>query len=69
LQPEAIKLSAKQVLDVPLPIDETAWDAGATALEAGCVLEAGQAMSQAYGTSDDVFAWWVSRLPRRNEGY
>jgi hypothetical protein len=69
LQPEAIKLSAKQVLDVPLPIDETAWNAGAAALEAGCVLEAGRAMSHAYATSDDVFEWWVSRLPRRDGGY
>jgi hypothetical protein len=63
LTPNAIKLSARQVLDIPLPIDDDAWQQGADALAAGHVLEAGEAMSEAYDTGDDVLAWWRNRLP------
>jgi hypothetical protein len=63
LNPDAIKLSARQVLDAPLPADEVAWDEGARALAAGRILEAGRAMSRAFGTGEDVFEWWSARLP------
>jgi hypothetical protein len=65
LNPDAIKLSARQVLDVPLPADEASWYEAATALSAGCIQDAGRAMSRAFGTGEDVFEWWRARLPAR----
>ena len=46
LAPDAIKLSARQVLEVPLPADTAAWHEGAEALAAGRILDAGRAMSR-----------------------
>ena len=69
LHPDAIKLSARQVLEVPLPVDEPAWREGAAAMAAGRILEAGAAMTRAYGSTDDVFEWWRGRLPRAARGY
>ncbi|HEY2814198.1 MAG TPA: N-6 DNA methylase [Acidimicrobiales bacterium] len=63
LSPDAIKLSAAQVLEVPLPWDDVAWQRGADALAAGRLVEAGEAMTRAYGSGDEVFEWWRSRLP------
>jgi hypothetical protein len=68
LNPGAIKLSARQVLDVPLPADEAAWHEAATALAVGRILDAGRAMSRAFGTGEDVFEWWRARLPTRGRG-
>ncbi len=69
LHPDAIKLSARQVLEVPLPVDEPAWREGAAAMAAGRILDAGAAMSRAYRSTDDVFEWWQGRLPRTARGY
>jgi hypothetical protein len=69
LNPDAIKLSARQVLEVPLPGDEGAWRDGTDALAAGRILDAGRAMSRAFGTGDEVFDWWRARLPRTLERY
>jgi predicted RNA methylase len=63
LNPDSIKLSARQVLDVPLPADEAAWLEAARTLAAGRILDAGRAMSLAFGTGEDVFEWWCARLP------
>lgn len=63
LAADAIKLSARQVLDIPLPIDEQGWAAGADALRGGDLLGAGRRMTEAYGAGDDVFDWWARRLP------
>jgi predicted RNA methylase len=69
LNPDAIKLSARQLLDVPLPADEEAWGEGAEALRTGKILDAGRAMSRAFGTGDEVFDWWQARLPRTVQRY
>jgi hypothetical protein len=74
---DAIKLSASQVLRLPLPRDASSWQRGAEALQAAqratdgpsrrLALRAfGHAMARSYGLSDpcalDVEAWWTSRL-------
>jgi hypothetical protein len=65
----AIKLSAAQVLTLPLP--ERPWDDAAAALAAGDVDGCAEAMDAAYGT--DLFDWWHERyagaaVRRRVEG-
>jgi hypothetical protein len=61
LTSDAIKLSARQVLEIPLPplLDE--WERGAGALRAGDLMEAGRVMTEAYGCNADVMAWWANR--------
>jgi hypothetical protein len=73
LTADAIKLSARQVLEVPLPIDETRWRLATDLLAAHCVGSAsapdpaafGAEMCAAYGLDPDhpVLAWWLDRLP------
>jgi len=63
LAPDAIKLSARQVLAVPLPTHDAAWQRGADALAAGRVLDAGREMNEAFGAEEEVFDWWRARLP------
>lgn len=72
LSADAIKLSAKQVLDAPLPRDVGAWAAGAEHLrQAGRGLGDAPAfaaiMNQAYELEPDgdLTAWWLARLPDR----
>src|SRR5205823_2389036 len=57
----AIKLSARQVLAIPLPTDEAAWAEAARALDAGDVQTAGRRMNDAYGAGSDVLVWWAAR--------
>jgi hypothetical protein len=64
LAPDAIKLSARQVLEVPLPADTVAWDRAAVALAAGRILDVGRAMTRAFASSEGVFDWWQARLAR-----
>lgn len=65
LSVDTIKLSARQVLDLPLPADRSAWDEGAAgARDAQMAADAagriaamqrlGQAMNRAYGVDDDA---------------
>lgn len=61
LTSDAIKLSARQVLEVPLPPGDTEWGRAARALASGDVLEAGRLMTAAYGCSPDVTQWWTNR--------
>jgi hypothetical protein len=66
LSSEAIKLSARQVLEVPVPADRRSWCAAADRLRDGGPgsLEAGAAlMTRAYGAGPDVLEWWRRRLP------
>jgi hypothetical protein len=77
LSGDAIKLSAAQVLTIPLPTVEAAWRRGASAAEAAqraaeggngeawraALLELGSAMTEAYGVGSDVTDWWIDRLP------
>jgi N-6 DNA Methylase len=71
----AIKLAARQVLTLPLPIDEAAWDRGAALARAAQHADAkehevlmdalGRVMDDAYGCHDpEVFAWWAARRRR-----
>jgi hypothetical protein len=57
---DAVKLSARQVLDAPLPGDRGAWAEAAAALEAGDVASCARALS---GTHHRLFGWWQARLP------
>jgi hypothetical protein len=61
LSARAIKLSASQVLDAPLP--DRPWDGAADALAAGDVDECARRMDVAYGT--DLYEWWDSRRASR----
>ncbi|MEY2461565.1 MAG: hypothetical protein QOG30_3395 [Acidimicrobiaceae bacterium] len=64
LTADAIKLSARQVLEIPLPTNEAAWARAAAAIAAGDVLEAGRLMTSAYGCDGDVTQWWANRWQR-----
>ena len=46
---------------MPLPSDQAAWHAGATALRDGDVESCAQQMNGAYEASDEVLAWWYGR--------
>ncbi len=73
----SVKLAASQVLAIPLPEHGEAWEravahvrAGAAAAQEGdgeswalALDAAGQAMCEAYGTTDEVWHWWRSRRP------
>jgi predicted RNA methylase len=63
LHADAIKLSARQVLDLPLPAGDDEWAGAARALEAGRIIDAAFAMDRAYGAGDEVLEWWRGRLP------
>ncbi len=78
LSGDTIKLSARQVLALPTPVDLDAWDDGAhlvAALANGAVdraeglAELGRVMIAAAGRAVDdpegLFAWWWSRMPLR----
>lgn len=56
LSPKAIKLSAKQVLTIPLPARSAAWSEAADALRDGDVHAAAVAMDDAYGAT--AYEWW-----------
>lgn len=76
LSHDTIKLSAKQVLELPTPTDAVRWDRGAALAESAAgatdpeawhaaLLELGTVMTESYGLSGDhdVVQWWASRLP------
>lgn len=62
LAAEAVKLSAAQVLEAPLPLDGDAWAAATESLRAGDVV--GCAAHLAAG-DDRLLRWWQARLPAR----
>ncbi len=70
LSANAVKLSASQVLDVPLPPAGGDWDEAAAVLRAGTgdrasLLAAAAAMVRAYAVEDgeQLVRWWADRLP------
>ena len=68
-----IKLSARQVAALPIPVDDDAWSAGADLARAIAAAppgtadrwtELGRTMNRAYGIHDDgLVAWWWARHP------
>lgn len=75
LSADTLKLSARQVLDLPLPVDDTAWSKGAALAQAAAEADdpdrwrdglkaLGREMDRAYGVAGQGLAeWWVERLP------
>jgi hypothetical protein len=83
MSPDAIKLSARQVLALPLPRPGPAWDAGAAALREAsmsadtwtrwsCLRVMGERMVEASGATGGgpALSWWLERLEtdRRRRG-
>lgn len=74
---DAIKPSARQLLDIPLPEDRGAWEEGealartvADAQDAAerrrLLVDLGTVMTRAYGIPEEgLVAWWRGRLPER----
>lgn len=78
LSSEALKLSASEVLDLPLPADRGAWTVAAEHFERASKAETDEArsvelrlaatsMCEAFGLEDDaeLLSWWTDCLPRR----
>ncbi len=71
LAPGAIKLSARQVASLPLPVDRGSWDRGALLAEAAQrgptgerrarLVACAEVMCEAYG-DDAALVWWSARL-------
>ena len=61
LAPRALKVSAAQLREAPLPVDGVAWQDGADAFEAGDLDGFVAAMGAAYGVGPEVGAWWTPR--------
>ena len=62
----ALRLRAREVLELPLPADRGRWDEAAALLRSGAPLEvAGRTMDEAYGLvgDDELLAWWTGLLP------
>ena len=73
---DGLKLAARQIAELPLPVDETAWAEAAARIEvhlAGVAgdeavvsgwrvaCEVAEIMTEAYGADADVFEWWYRR--------
>ncbi len=76
LSSDALKLSARDVLALPLPHDKQLWARAATAFKAASAAQThhqrqrelascAQLMCGAYGVEDcaELFDWWAARLP------
>ena len=72
LSSDAVKLSARQVLDLPLPVDRAAWDDAAALARAvsasapedrrGALAAFGEAACAAYDVAAPmVLPWWLDR--------
>ncbi|MCY4068072.1 MAG: N-6 DNA methylase [Acidimicrobiaceae bacterium] len=79
LSTSALKLSASQIEDLPLPPPSQAWDSAATHAQAAFESESAQErsdhlhllaarMCEAFEIEDaaELIAWWSHRLPRRD---
>ena len=58
---QALKVSAALLRDVPLPVDDEAWEQGAAAFRLGDLDAYATAMSTAYGSDAVVREWWLER--------
>jgi SAM-dependent methyltransferase len=76
LSSEALKLSASDVLGLPLPANRDAWTVAAQHFQRACAAATAEAraaelrsaatlMCEAFGLKDDadLLAWWTDRLP------
>jgi hypothetical protein len=74
LSDDALKVSARQLLDLPLPTARAPWCEAAAVLRTATVApdeaswrralgEFGRLMCDAYGVGVDVLSWWEERLP------
>lgn len=77
LSRDTLKVSARQLLEMPLPVDEDAWALGTSHLRDASEAAAGgasgvwrhflerfaQVMGTAYAVDDTVADWWLDRLP------
>ena len=61
LTSQAVKVSAAVLRDVPLPVDELAWDRGVVAFRSGNLDAYATEMSAAYATDAVVRTWWIER--------
>jgi hypothetical protein len=61
LSPGAVRVSAPDLRDVPLPVDRDAWDDGASAFRARDLVGYAAAMGRAYDVGPEVGAWWRER--------
>lgn len=79
LSVNAIKVSASQVEQIPLPGDSEQWDCAALMLAdayegslAGCnmaaIVDAAKIMTEAYAASPKVFDWWYDRIAPKLDG-
>jgi hypothetical protein len=59
LSADAVKLSARQILDAPLPADGAAWDRATDALRSGDVRRCGEALA---ADEPRLLRWWGARL-------
>lgn len=73
----ALKLAAKQVLEIPLPVHREPWDEAVSTLRGSSASETdgervsepdwrefGRLMNAAWGIDDDALVeWWLARLP------
>lgn len=69
---DAVKLSARQVLELPVPTDVSRWNRAAALAERASLAEAadkrealralGEEMCAAYGAPAELTAWWLQRL-------
>jgi len=70
---DVIKLSAKDLLNLPLPSKSDEWEQGArifrqinecseTLVRRDLIQEFGKLMCEAYAASDEIFHWWWRRL-------
>ena len=66
----ALKLAAKQVLEIPLPVHQEPWEDAVTILHGRLPgsepdwREFGRLMNAAWGIDDGALVeWWLARLP------
>ncbi|MCP3935418.1 MAG: SAM-dependent DNA methyltransferase [Actinomycetia bacterium] len=65
LSPKAMRLTAKVVASLPLPVDGVLWSEGADLVRGGAgAREVGRTMNRAYAMGDDdpVYLWWKAQL-------
>ncbi|MEM9466049.1 MAG: N-6 DNA methylase [Actinomycetota bacterium] len=70
LSADSVRVSARLLADLPLPIDDDAWGRAAERATAGDVLGCGRAMLVAHGLGDrsDILEWWTGRMPTNSLG-